>query len=442
MRPRPMEGECSMGRRHALHMRSSAIVGGIVALAAMVPVLSQGQTINSFNIGQVSWQDPTGAPLAGGTNSRWGALTMNVSPHATSVFYVNMSARFTGSGSAHAWMVRNLPIFPATAQADPNQQVALDLADLIGFTIGVALTNLDVRLSLDATPQPVQPAGTAFNNTVPQGTIRRAQERILNPTNPLAYIGTPSGHKAGGADAVVPTGSIQHKNVPAVQEGNQECLAGSFARSLRWLEQEYDLANLPGTTTGQDIFDTLTGPPHNVSNDTTKTYAQHVAAKHAYFKSLDNRAITKILDLGNNIGPVTDVPEYTGIDLVAFLNSQLPTEDVELHYDTHIVTLTGIYKQGSKTFVKFRDDEAQGDNGLGDGAEKDAELTLVGGKYHFNRADGFSGGEVSVAIVESVVDSPLPGGIPTLGEWGLILLAMLLLGFGSVILVRRQRHAA
>lgn len=426
-----------MGRPHASFDRGRILVA-LAVLFVGLPTATLSQTINNFSIGQVSWQGPTGAPLVGGTNSGWGTLTVNVTPHATNIFYVNMSARLTGSGNSHSWMVRNLPILPANAQTDANQQVALDLPDLIGFTIGVALGNLDVLLSLDASPQPIQPAGTAFNNTIPQNTIRRAQESKLNPSNPTAYIGTPSGHKAGGADAVAPTGVIQHKNVPAVQEGDLQCLAGSFARSLKWLEQEYNLANLPGATTGQDIFGTLTGPPHNVSSATT-TYEQDVAAKHAHFKTLDNRAITKILDLGNNIGPVTDVTEYVGQDLIAFLNSQLPTEDVELHYDTHIVTVTGIYKQGDKTYVKYRDDEMQGDNTKGDAAEKDAELTLIGGKYHFNRDDGFAGGEVSVAIVESVVDSPVPE-IPTLGEWGLILLAILLLGMGSVILVRRQRQ--
>jgi len=61
---------------------------------------------------------------------------------------------------------------------------------------------------------------------------------------------------------------------------------GSFSRSLKWLDQDYDLANLPDTTSAQTIFGTLTGPPHNVSSPTT-TYAQDVAAKQAYFKSLD-----------------------------------------------------------------------------------------------------------------------------------------------------------
>jgi len=51
--------------------------------------------------------------------------------------------------------------------------------------------------------------------------------------------------------------------------------------------------------------------------------------------------------------------------------------------------------------VKYRDDEHQGDNSKGDAAEKDAELVLTGGKYHFNRNDGFVDGEVKVVIAES-----------------------------------------
>jgi len=233
---------------------------------------------------------------------------------------------------------------------------------------------------------------TSFNNTIPQNSIRRAQEAKLNPSSPSAFIGTPAGHKADGAAAVAPTKVVQHKNVPGVQEGPSQCLAGSFSRSLKWLDQDYDLANLPDTTSAQTIFGTLTGPPHNVSSPTT-TYAQDVAAKQAYFKSLTPRQdeASRPRELH---GPVADVTEETGLDLVDYLYTQLHNADVELHYDTHIVTVTGIYKQGGKTFVKYRDDEHQGDNSKGDAAEKDAELVLTGGKYHFNRNDGFVDGEV------------------------------------------------
>jgi hypothetical protein len=147
----------------AFRGRGAQILVAILLLTAVVPVPTFGQTINSFSVGQVSWQDPTGAPLPGGTNSGWETLTMNVTPAPSAVYYVNMSARLTGSGNPHVWMVRNLPILPATAQTDANQQVTLNLPDLTGFTIGSLPGNLDIIISLDTSPQPSQPGGSAFN---------------------------------------------------------------------------------------------------------------------------------------------------------------------------------------------------------------------------------------------------------------------------------------
>lgn len=331
-----------------------------------------------------------------------------------------MGAKAAGSSSSYSWMVQNLPVFSSSVIGDVNQTVYLDLEDLPGFVPGSFVGNLDLALSLDPTPQAAL-AGTLFiNNMTPLSLIRQAQEGKLGPLP--GYVGKPQGHKTPGAAAAA-TDVIQHKNVPGVQEGNAQCLAGSFARSLKWLDNQYDLPNLPNATTAQQVFTTITGPTYKVS-DASTTYEQDVASKQTYFQTLQPGAVTKILDLANGIGPVTGVTETTGVDLVTWLYQELPTEDVELHYDTHIVTVTGIYKQDGKVFVKYRDDEVQGDNSKGDASEKDAELVKNGTDYFFNRRDGFANGKVKVAISESI---PEPG-------------TLALLSLGLLTALRRPRH--
>lgn len=369
-----------------------------------------GQSINSLSVGQITWQDTAGVPYA--VYSEWGDLTVNLTPDGFSTYYLNMGAKAAGSGSPYSWMVQNLPVFPSSVIGDVNQTVYLDLEDLPGFVAGSFVGNLDLALSLDPTPQAGLIGSIFVNNVTPLSLVRQAQEGKLGVLP--GYVGKPQGHKAPGAAAVA-TDVIQHQNVPGVQEGNNQCLAGSFARSLKWLDNRYDLPGLPNATTAQQVFATITGPTYKVSDPNT-TYEQDVASKQTYFQTLQAGGVTKILDLANAIGPVTGVTETTGVDLVTWLYQELPTEDVELHYDTHIVTVTGIYKQGGKVFVKYRDDEVQGDNTKGDASEKDAELVKIGGNYFFNRRDGLANGQVKVAISES---------IPEPGTMGLLSLGML-----------------
>ncbi len=113
---------------------------------------------------------------------------------------------------------------------------------------------------------------------------------------------------------------------------------------------------------------------------------------------------------------MAEVAEDNQTDLIDWLYRELPTEDVELDYGHHIVTLTGIYMQDGMTYVKYRDDEHQGDDTMGDAEEKRGKLSIKDGKYFFRRdpEKGIPGKsfEVKVGISESV---PVPGPLPILG---------------------------
>jgi len=93
---------------------------------------------------------------------------------------------------------------------------------------------------------------------------------------------------------------------------------------------------------------------------------------------------------------VTGCTEETPDNLKEWLEKELKTEDVELCYDSHCIAITGIYTQGDKTFLEYRDDENQGNDSAGDTAEKEGELT--------HTADGwtFDGSGVDYVVSDSV----------------------------------------
>jgi hypothetical protein len=264
-----------------------------------------------------------------------------------------------------------------------GQSADFDIVDL-GISEGTPLTNMQVVVEVDTSPISSIPTGTYVPVSVDQVT-----EIALGGPGRITEPGEPAGIKPGPN---VPTNIIQHANVPSVQEEVNGCLPGSMARSIRWL-----LIGSPKTA--QQIYDDLV---KLMGAYGTKTYSQRIALKAAYLNSLSFGSTTGVLELNGDLGVIPGVEKFPQQDLITFLYQQLVIHDVELEYGNHIVTVTGIYQQGGNTYVRFRDDEEQGDNNKGDANEKVGKLTLQGGKYYFRRdpAKGL-GDQVRNAIVET-----------------------------------------
>jgi fibronectin type 3 domain-containing protein len=115
-------------------------------------------------------------------------------------------------------------------------------------------------------------------------------------------------------------------------------------------------------------------------------------------------AETKILTVGINVGDPEGVGQETGADVKQWIRTELNRgEDVELDYDTHIITVTGTYDSGGKTYLKYRDDERQGNDGKGDAGTKMGELTQdANGDWQFRPAGSNSFFKVRLAMSESV----------------------------------------
>lgn len=368
-------------------------------------------SLSDISFSQVDWYDDNDNLVV--PSSSWGHIEMDIIPDAVSTFYLNVVGN---AGSSDAWLVQNMPIFPASVGEDTRQQVDFDITDL-GVAEGTGLFGMDVHVTLDATPAGAMPVGAMSAVAVGAAERRATGDKLTTfPTT----IGKPAAHKAQGAATDV----IQHKGVDGVQEGKQRCLPGAFARSLKWLDDEFSLGH---NKSAQDIFDDLRALDIGSMAGDAKvtTYEQDIVAKQKYFKGIDNRAETKVLDLAGIVGNVagaTDVTLGQGETLLTWMRSELATEDVELHYANHIITVTGMFKQDGKEYIKYRDDEHQGDDTKGDTAEKKALISMNGNKWVF-RADGSNTDfEIKVAISESI---PEPA-------------TFILLTFGLALLTRRR----
>lgn len=418
-----------MAARSSLHVvRSRCITLLFSMLVALLPAqASQAAAVSALGFGQVDWVDSTGFTFA--PSSSWGTVDMTFIADPTVIHYVNIVAS-EGGGAVDAWIVRNMPLFSLDiGAADTRQSVDFDIGDL-GLSAGEALTSVDFRVSvtdhvIGSAAGVVGPVDTGAVETI----IRNAHGSKPEEGGGLPDVGAPAGVKA--VAAVEKKDVIQHKNVPAVQEGKAQCLPGSLARSIKWLDQEHDLMS---GKTAQQIFDDLVALKVGSMGAGATTLEQDLSAKARYLddlaKTKGKRALTKVLDLSDTVGPAPGVREETGIDLVEWLYREMRTEDVELDYRlgdiVHIVTITSIYRQGEDVYVKFRDDETQGDATRGDTAEKSAKLTKdAAGDYFFRRnvaAGGTPGSfKVRYVVSESI---PEPGALLLATSGGLLLLAL------------------
>ena len=321
-------------------------------------------------------------------NSLWGRMDIIAEPDSY-FWYMNVVA---DAGFGPAWIIQNYPIFPEEYGV-PNEQVIYFNIEDLGLNEGMPLQGINAIITYDLDPQQTQPQGEFYPNYVTT-SIRDAWGHTIEIPE---TVGTPEGHIADGEVE----NATKHTNVPSVQEYHNNCITGSYARSIKWLDNEYGLENLPAGTTAQDIYDDLNESGVGHGSGQGKTEEEMLEIKAAYLSGLDGRAVTKFVDLtGWMSNNVTGCTEETPDNLKDWLEEELETEDVEMCYDSHCITITGIYTQGNKTFLEYRDDEEQGDDDVGDTAEKEGELTQVGDGWNFD------GAQVDYVVSESINEAP------------------------------------
>jgi fibronectin type 3 domain-containing protein len=352
-----------------------------------LPPVSGPPSVNNFQFGQLSWYD-AGAETAKFPHSSWGTFTADVVGDPDLTMYLNVAAH---AGNGTAWIVKNMPIFADLT----NQGGDFDIA-LLGVLAGTPLTTLDYVATVSTEIQIGMPIGEMTTATVESVDYSPAGDAKLNQPALPDDVGSPAGIMISTAVSNL----IEHEGVPGIQEGTNQCLAGATAQSIAWLNARY---NLGSTKTPQQIYQDM-----EVLNNSTATYGDFLKAKAAYLAALAAGAgstdETKILKVDVEVGNREGVVQETDIDVKQWIRTELNRgEDVELDYDTHIITVTGTYDSGGKTYLKYRDDERQGNDDKGDAGTKMGELTQdANGAWQFRPSGSNTFFKVRLAMSESV----------------------------------------
>jgi len=351
-----------------------------------LPPVTEEPEADNFQFSQLSWYD-AGATTATFPNSSWGMFTVDVVGDPNQTLYLNVAA---DAGGDTAWIVQNMPIFADLT----NEGGDFDIS-LLGVQPGTQLTTLNYIATVDNGIRTTMPTGTMTTATVAALDYYPGSDATLGLPALPADVGRP----AGIIINTLVSNVIEHEGVPGVQEGVNQCLAGATARSIAWLNARY---NLGSPKSAQEIYEDTKGL-------NTGSYEQRLAAIAAYLSNLaaasGATASTKVLTApGINVGNPAGVTLVTGQDMKQWIRDELNRgEDVTLDYDTHIVTVTGTFDVGGKTFLKFRDDENQRTNAFGDAGTKMGELSQDGdGNWQFRPADSNSFFQVRLAMSESV----------------------------------------
>ena len=113
------------------------------------PSISQGRRyeIDNISFSQADWYDTSDVLLS--ENSVWGRMDMDVHADPTDVYYLNVSASLPGLPPV--WIIRNMPIFPASmVSSTTRQSVDFDITDL-GPAAGMDLTDIGIYYTIAPT---------------------------------------------------------------------------------------------------------------------------------------------------------------------------------------------------------------------------------------------------------------------------------------------------
>ena len=352
--------------------------------------------ISNVKLGQQDWFGPSANLVA--PDSLWGYLSFDYTPDPSQTFFLNVSASL--GGGPFQWTIQNIPLFPALSDGDLG--LDFDLGEF-GISAGTDVSSLDVIMSLDSEFQTAPSAGLSSSFAVENLTYFSWND-IGDPETTAGFDdpGRPKGNK----NTAEPDTKPKDRDIKPLQEDPNQCFPGSMARSLDWLNREYEIGvNKPIDDVYKELRDKVKSP---AGKDVVEQATEQIRLKDEYAKATFKDSIrTKVYDPLGFVNAIPGVAETTPKDeaLLEWLEREMKTEDVELAYywkgGAHIVTIVSIYKtKDGKIKVRYRDDENQGNKSAGDSELKEKELYLRDGRFRFG-AD-----ENSVWYLAS--ESPIP----------------------------------
>lgn len=390
------------------------------AVISAFPMRSvHGLTISDVSFQQANWFRPDGTLAQ--ADSLWGRMTFSYNPENTDHF-LNLTLANSLAGP-EVWAVQNLPLFAVDDGSFSTRREGVDInLRELGMSAGQDWPGVFFKFSADTSIRGAPlTAPSSFINVEPVNYRFGVDVEAPNP-GPFTDPGEPEGVKVDRE----PTKIGKRRDLRAVQEACAKCSTGSFARSLDWLNREF---NLGVARTAQQIYEDLIARKIGEPNaDGTPARDEWVARKDAYAREKTrNKIVTKVWDPGGQVDSIKGVKEES-TDFSVWLTKEIRMdEDVELAYfypgNAHIVTISELFKKDDELFAKYRDDEEQGNDEAGDGArETDPEFKTAkiykdaNGDYHF----GADENTIYFAVSESVPEPPFTLALFGIGVLGLL----------------------
>jgi len=281
-----------------------------------------------------------------------------------------------------------VPLFPVDNDDYSTRREAVDInLEELGIATGQNLPEVYGRLSVDDSILTEPPTGpeTLFG----VGDLDRFASYPIGGVpdpGPFTDPGVPVGVKLDKTAVGAAVQKSKSRDVKAVQEDRKKCFAGSCTRSIDWLNRAHGLGI---GKDAQGIYDDLIAAGVSKPNGRASTaHKEWLAAKNTYARQkTNNKIVTKVWDPRAAVDGIQGVTETSG-DFETWLKNEVKHgEMVELAFywarGAHIVTVVELFTWGDDTYVKYRDDEKQGDNTKGDTHVKHGAVYEKDGKLHF-----------------------------------------------------------
>lgn len=355
----------------------------------------------SLAFDQVDWLYGENDPAK--LDSSWGQVSFSYKA-ARKTWYLNGSVKLPGS-RRQSWFLRNLPLDGEANAELRRKAVFLDLRKL-GLADGMDWSEVQYELTLDLVLRKQAPQAE-------RGPITTVGTHEHHVPQCFASVAGPFDPGAPPRPILIVDASKKRRRPRVVRplqvSKHSHCVAGSFARSLDWLNERHKLK--PGFTVQQihqDLLDQgVSAAPDTNGNGTSLD--EWISAEVAYARSFSGGKIkTSVWDSGNALPAIQGVPEKKG-DLLQWLQGEMDNDaDVEIatfrYSGSEVVgrsfyMLTHFFTSGGRTYVQYRGDEVPGDDNRGDKFERLAEIYKgADGTYRFKSDSS----RIAFAVSEAV----------------------------------------
>jgi hypothetical protein len=353
-------------------------------------------------------------------NSLWGNFSFSYDPDPAEFYYLNLKIA-NASGDPGVWAVQNLPLTTGLNGdlSHRSENVHINLQDL-GYQSGDDWTNAYYTVSIDSAIRMVAPTGTLSPSPVTDFTEDTWLESM--PFDASTFSAGAPGNFVN-REPVAPPVILEH-DLKHLDEDPEYCMAGSFARSLDWLNRHNDLG-LPDL---QGIYDDLkqwgvSDPGYPGFLTPPQAHAKWLLEKQGYMnKKAPGRVVTKVIDLLSEVDPTPGISQQEGGDLFAWLKREWEHgEDIELAYahstGKHIKAVRDlVFDRSGRPLRLLTQDDKQGKPDASDRMRVERIVLTSDGLYHMENVNRY----VLFAVSESV---PEPGTFYLLAVGCLALLA-------------------